>query len=197
MKRRLLAAGLMLVAFIAGLAWAQDSSYSAENRKKGSQSIELSPGGFVPLFVLDSAFSFYSCSNMNPGAVFGIQYRYMLSRHLAVGGSISGSFVTTIGGRTLFLAPICASASWLGGSDLLEFDATLETGMNIMRLSGSGMISPIVKAGAGLSRYISDAWSIGGRFSWWFVPELHTGTYTNLNSYANFLEFGVSARYHF
>jgi len=195
MKKRLLAAGLLL--YLAALVWAQDGSYAMENRKKGSQSIELSPGGFLPLFVLDSTYALYPQTNMNPGAVFGIQYRYMLSPHIAVGGSLSGSFVTTIGGRTLFLAPICATASWLGGSDALEFDLSLEAGLNIMRLSGNGLISPIVKAGAGLSRYISDAWSIGGRFSWWFVPELHTGAYANLNSYGNFLEFGISARYHF
>jgi len=29
------------------------------------------------------------------------------------------------------------------------------------------------------------------------VPEIHLGSYANLDSYANFLEFSIGAQYHF
>ena len=121
----------------------------------------------------------------------------MLGKHFGIGGSIAGSYVTTIGGGTLFLAPIGLSAAWVGGTELLEFEGSTELGMNIMRLYGNGIISPYAKLGIGLSRYINSSWSIGAKMNWWFVPELHIGTYSNLNSFANFLEFSVGATYHF
>lgn len=198
MKKKQVAAVLALLALCAGMVWAQDTTDPfAANRKKGSQSIEISAGGFLPLFVLDNNFAMIPTPNMNPGAAFSVLYRYMLGKNVGIGGSIAGSFVTTIGGRTLFLAPVCVTTSWIFGTDPMVFDVSAEIGMNIMRLSGNGLISPIAKLGGGVSRYISESWSIGGKLLWWFVPELHLGSYTNLNSYANFLEFSIGARYHF
>lgn len=198
MKKKLVAAAIVLLVLCIGMVWAQDSADPfAANRKKGSQSIEISPGGFLPLFVLDSNFAMISTPNMSPGAAFSVLYRYMLGKNLGVGGSIAGSFVTTVGGRTLFLAPVCVSSTWVFGTDPMEFDISAEIGMNVMRLSGNGIISPIAKLGGGISRYISESWSIGGKLMWWFVPELHLGSYANLNSYASFLEFSIGAQYHF
>lgn len=176
----------------------QDTGNSSEVvRKKGDQSITILAGGFIPLFVLDSTGAIMSPSNMYPGASFDVQYRYMLGNHVGVGGSISGAFVTTIGGGTLFFAPIGATAAWIGGGDPLEYEAFTELGMNIMRLYGNGLIEPYAKLGAGVSRYVTSAWSIGVKVAWCFFPEFHFGSYSNLNCYANFLQFSIGASYHF
>lgn len=165
--------------------------------KKGDQSISIMAGGFIPLFVLDATGSPIATPNMSPGAAFGMQYRYMTSKNIGFGASIAGSFVTTIGGGTLFLAPIGAFAAWVSGSDPLELEISTELGMNIIRLYGNGIISPYAKLGALLSRYISSSWSLGVKANWWFVPEVHLGAYSALNSYANFMEISVAAVYHF
>ncbi len=70
-------------------------------------------------------------------------------------------------------------------------------GAEYPRLYGNGLIEPYAKLGAGFSRYVSSSWSIGAKVSWCFMPEFHLGTYSSLNSYANFLEFSVGAVYHF
>ena len=198
MKKKLAAGIIALLLLSTGIVWAQNSADPfAANHRKGSQSIEISPGGFLPLFVLDSNFAVISSPNMSPGAAFSVLYRYMLGKNLGIGGSIAGSFVTTVGGRTLFLAPVCLSSTYVFGTDPMEFDISTEIGMNVMRLSGNGIISPIAKLGGGISRYISESWSIGGKLMWWFVPEIHLGSYANLDSYANFLEFSIGAQYHF
>ncbi len=199
MSRKCIASFVLIASLCVVVASAQETATasSAPAARKGDQSITIIGGGFIPLFVLDNTGTPVATPNMSPGAAFGLQYRYMLGKHFGIGGSIAGSYVTTIGGGTLFLAPIGLSAAWVGGTELLEFEGSTELGMNIMRLYGNGIISPYAKLGIGLSRYINSSWSIGAKMNWWFVPELHIGTYSNLNSFANFLEFSVGATYHF
>lgn len=199
MSRKYIASLALIVSLCAAAAGAQETapSSSAPAANKGDQSITIIAGGFIPLFVLDNNGALISTPNMSPGATFGLQYRYMLGKHFGVGGTVAGSYVNTIGGGTLFLAPIGASAAWVTGSELLEFEGSAELGLNIMRLYGNGLISPYAKLGVGLGRYISTAWSIGANVNWWFVPELHFGSYSKLNAYANFLAFTLGAAYHF
>jgi opacity protein-like surface antigen len=199
MSKKLLAVIAIIASVSALTLGAQENTGNSSEvlRKKGDQSITILAGGFIPLFVLDSTGALISPSNMYPGASFDVQYRYMLGNHIGVGGSISGSFVTTIGGGTLFFAPIGATAAWIGGGDPLEYEFSTELGMNIMRLYGNGLIEPYAKLGAGLSRYVTSTWGIGAKVSWCFFPEFHFGTYSSLNSYANFLEFSIGASYHF
>ena len=202
MSKRLLAITVFIAALGPLVLGAQETQQQTNNSdgasaKKGDQSITILAGGFIPLFVLDNNGALLSDSNMNPGASFGVQYRYMLGRHIGIGASIAGSFVTTLGGGTLFLAPIGASVAWIGGGDPLEYEFSTELGMNIMRLYGNGLIEPYAKVGAGLSRYVGSSWSIGTKVNWCFIPEFHLGSSSNLNRYANFLEFSIGAVYHF
>lgn len=199
MSKKLLAAIMAIACAGALTVGAQENTGNSSEilREKGDQSITIQAGGFVPLFVLDSTGALIPSSNMYPGASFDVQYRYMLDNHIGLGGSISGSFVTTIGGGTLFFAPIGATVAWVGGGDPLEYEVFAELGMNIIRLYGNGLIEPYAKLGAGVSHYVALAWDIGLKVAWCFFPEFHLGTYSNLNSYANFLEFSIGASYHF
>ncbi len=199
MSKKFIASLALIASLCTSVVSAQETAptKSVSSSHKGDQSITIIGGGFIPLFVLNNTGTLIATPNMSPGAVFGLAYRYMLGKHVGIGGTITGSYVTTVGGGTLFLAPIGFSASWVGGTELLEFEGSTELGMNIMRLYGNGIISPYAKVGAGLSRYINSSWSIGAKVNWWFVPELHFGAFGNLNSYANFLEFSAGATYHF
>ncbi len=199
MSKKLLAVIVLIASVNALTLGAQEKTSDpfAAARKKGDQSITILAGGFIPLFVLDNNGALISPSNMYPGASFGVQYRYMLGKSIGIGGSIAGSFVTTVGGGTLFFAPIGVTAAWIGGGEPMEYEISTELGMNILRLYGNGLIEPYAKLGAGFSRYVSSSWSVGAKVSWCFMPEFHLGTYSSLNSYANFLEFSVGAVYHF
>lgn len=196
MRRAVAVLGLAVMMGMAASAQAQNDAYRGW-RARGVQSIEISPGAFLPLFILDTDFSLADTTNLSPGATFSVRYEYLLSRSLGVGAAMAGAFASTIGGRTLFMAPVTGTVYWHGGSDALEFLAGGEVGFNVMRLSGKGLLSPIEKLGGGIARTISDNWSIGGRILYWFAPELHTGTYAGLTMYGNFLEISFGARYHF
>jgi len=161
----------------------------ASTRSKGDQSIMIELGGNLPLFVLDSTGSRISPMNLSFGGSFAVEYRYMMGPNFALGGSGEGAFSTTIGGGTLFLAPIGITGAWVWGREPMEYEVDGALGMNIMRLYGNGLIEPYLKIGGGVSRFIDAAWSIGAKAYWWFVPEFHIGAYSNLNAYANFYNF--------
>ncbi|HPN03363.1 MAG TPA: hypothetical protein PK775_00590 [Rectinema sp.] len=198
MSKRLLSIMLMISTLALTLSAQEKIEDPFEaTRVKGDQSISIDIGGFVPLFVLDNTGTPISPSNMSIGTAFSVQYRYMLGKNFAIGGSGAGSFVTTVGGGTLFLAPIAITGAWIWSREPMEYEVSAELGMNIMRLYGNGLISPIAKFGGGISRFVDSSWSIGFKLNWWFVPEIHLGAYSNLTSYANFLEFSIGANYHF
>jgi hypothetical protein len=194
---------------IAALASVSAGAYAQENakdssqdyfgglHKKGSQLISLSTGTNIPLFIVPADSSATQSVTLGVGAGFNLSYQYFIANRIAVGGTLAGAFNTTIAGRTLFTAPITGEASYWWGVAPLEFMVALHTGIDIMRLSGDGMITPFAKAGFGVFMQASNAWSVGGQAYWWFVPEFHTGTYTNLTRYGNFLEISISAIYHF
>ncbi|HEY9054284.1 MAG TPA: hypothetical protein VIO60_05640 [Rectinemataceae bacterium] len=196
MKRTVVLA-FVLVGFLVSVhAQEQDDLFGGLHRK-GSQMISLSTGGGIPLFILPTDASATEPYPLGVGASFSLSYDYFLANRFALGGSLTGAFNTTVGGRTLFLAPLALRLGYWWGRSPVEFRAGTDLGFCIMRLSGNGVITPFAKAGAGAFVQVSEAWSVGGQTYWWFIPELHTGSYASLNRFANILEISIGALYHF
>jgi hypothetical protein len=201
MKRRLLAIVCGLIVFI-GPLWAQQTETTKtkaviESQQKGSQAILLAVGVNVPLFILPADAQATQNNTLGVGAAFGLQYQYFLFDHVSLGGSLFGSFATTLAGQSLFVAPISAHAAYWWGGAPMEYTAGLDLGMTVMRLSGDGMLTPFAKLGAGAYYKLDSSWSLGGQANVWFIPELHVGDYSNLTRYGAFLDVSVSAVYHF
>ena len=173
------------------------TDYFGGLHKKGSQIISLTTGAGIPLFILPADATATSAYPLGVGASFSLNYEYMIANRLAIGGSLTGAFNTTVGGRTLFMAPIAFKLGYWWGIAPMEYTVGMDLGLNIMRLSGNGIISPFVKVGGGAFVQIAPFWSLGGQTYWWLVPELHYGSYTNLNRIGNFLEISLGALYHF
>ncbi|MEJ5184775.1 MAG: hypothetical protein WHT81_06615, partial [Rectinemataceae bacterium] len=114
MRRAIAVLGLAVMVSMAASAQAQNDAYRGW-RARGVQSIEISPGAFLPLFILDTDFSLAETTNLSPGATFSVRYEYLLSRSLGVGAAMAGAFASTIGGRTLFMAPVTGTVYWHGG----------------------------------------------------------------------------------
>lgn len=190
---------LMLVMLVSAAA-AQDgqaNDYFGGLHRKGSQLIELSTGVQAPLFIIPKDISATESSTLGFGASFSLRYQYFVANSVSVGGTLGGAFNGTIAGRSLFLAPISLHAGYWWGTAPMEYTAGIDLGMNVLRLSGKGMITPFAKLGGGVFRQISEAWSLGGQAYWWLVPEIHTGAYADLTRYGNFMEISFSAVYHF
>jgi hypothetical protein len=165
--------------------------------KKGSQLISLTTGAELPLFILPADSTATSAYPLGVGASFSLNYEYFVANHWALGGSLCGAFNTTVGGRTLFMAPIALKMGYWWGSAPMEYTVGMDIGANIMRLSGDGVITPFAKAGGGAFVQMNQSWSLGAQVYWWLVPELHFGSYASLDRYGHFLEISIGALYHF
>lgn len=197
MKRAVLAGALFLCLGLLASAQATPAAdYFGGYHTKGSQAISLSSGANIPLFILPGDAQ-DTKAPLKAGISFSIGYSYFVADRLSLGGTLTGALNGTVGGRTLFLAPLSARLAYWWGSDPMEYQAALELGLNVMRLSGHGMITPFAKLGTGVYRKIGDAWGLGLQVFWWLVPELHFGTYSDLTRFGNSLEVSVGATYHF
>ena len=165
--------------------------------KKGSQIISLSTGAGVPLFILPEDALATEATPLGIGASFSLSYQYFIANRLTLGGSLTGAFNGTVGGRTLFMAPVALKLGYWWGAAPMEYTVGLDLGLNVLRLSGNGMITPFAKLGGGMFVQISQSWSLGGQVYWWLIPEIHTGAYSDLTRYANSLEISLGAVYHF
>lgn len=201
--KRTIAAGILLMLVSLPL-FAQNTQNTDEHleyfgglHRKGSQIIALNIGMGIPLFILPEDPLATESRPLGLGASFSLSYQYFVANRFTIGGSLTGAFSGTVGGRTLFVAPIAFKMGYWWGRKTLEYNVGLDLGMSFLRLSGNGMITPFAKLGGGLFASVSESWSLGGQVYWWFIPEIHTGSYSDLTRYGNFLEISVGALYHF
>lgn len=198
MKRKTaaLAALILLAALPLFAQTMNEEDYFGGLHRKGSQLISLNAGADIPLFILTDSFAFEQ-ANLGVGASFTLGYQYFIANRLTIGGSLCGAFNGTIGGRTLFVAPIAFKLGYWWGKGTMEYNVGADLGLSILRLSGDGVISPFTKLGGGAYAQVSEAWSLGGLVYWWLIPEIHLGSNSDLTRYGNFLEVSLSALYHF
>jgi len=173
------------------------NDYFGGLHRKGSQIISLSTGAGIPLFILPADALATEATPLGIGASFSLGYQYFIANRITIGGSLTGAFNGTVGGRTLFIAPVALKLGYWWGTAPMEYTVGLDLGMNILRLSGNGMITPFAKLGGGMFVQISQSWGLGGQAYWWLIPEIHTGAYSDLTRYGNFLEISLGAVYHF
>ena len=163
--------------------------------EKGTQTIGISAGLQAPLFTFGGDAS-TTDDKLKLGGLFAFQYQNFVAPGLALGGTISGAFNGTIGGRSLFIAPLSFRTAYWWSLLPFELCVGVEAGGYLMRLEGKGMLGPFAKAGGGAYWRSSPSWSLGLQTYYWLVPEIHTGDYADLTRFGNFLEVGLSAVYH-
>ncbi len=198
-----LVALLLVFLAVTAPAFAQDAAdapasveVQVENPfNKGTQTIGISAGVHIPLFVFGGNATSTE-DNLSTGGLFGFQYQNFIAPGLAIGGSISGAFNGTIGGGSLFVAPLTFRTAYWWSLLPFELCVAAEAGGYLMRYDNHGMVGPFAKAGGGAYWRSSPSWSLGLQTYYWLVPEIHTGDYADLTRFGNFLEVGLSAVYH-
>lgn len=162
----------------------------------GEQTIAIGAGTQIPLFITPGETTTNKETNLSVGGAFSFSYQYFILRGLAIGGTIGGAFNGTIGGLSLFVAPLAFTTAYWWTLAPFEFDVGAAVGGYLSRHDSDGMLGPFAKVGGGAYWRSASAWSLGLQTYFWLVPELHSGSYTALNRTAGFLEVGVSALYH-
>jgi hypothetical protein len=160
----------------------------------GEQLIGLSAGFQIPVFLEPKTGG--GVDNLGLGGSFSFSYQYFLARGLSIGGNLAGAFNGTIGGSSVFTAPLGVTASYWWAKLPFEFTLLGEAGGFLMRYNGEGMIDPFFKLGGGAYWRATSSWSIGLQAFFWLVPEIHYGDYASLSQYGGFVETSVCAVYH-
>jgi len=160
----------------------------------GEQLLGLSAGFQIPAFLVPETGG--GVGNLTLGGSFAFSYQHFVARSLAIGGNIAGAFNGTIGGKSVFTAPLGVTASYWWTRLPFEFSVLGEAGGYLMRYDGHGIIDPFVKAGGAAYWRATPSWSLGLQAYLWFVPEIHYGDYANLSQYGGFVETSIAAVYH-
>lgn len=160
----------------------------------GEQTIGIAIGLQIPSFILPKTDQ--GASNISLGGNFGFSYQYFVARGFAIGGDLSASFNSTIGGSSVFILPLGMTAAYWWTKLPFEFSIMGEGGVYMMRENQQGIFDPFAKAGFGAYWRVSSGWSLGIQPSFWFIPEIHYGKYSSLTQYGGFIDTSIAAVYH-
>ncbi len=190
----------LLVVFVAStLPAQQDSDAFAPTYTLGDQSLAINLGLFVPMFFAGPV-SLFEPANLSLGGAGSLLWSTYLTNEISVGVELGGSFALTPNGRALFLVPIAARGSYSFRAYPFEFPVSLGAGLSIARLEDAVKVDPFIKPGGSFYWYYSTQWAFGANLFYWIIPQIYTNlTYQGVTEtrVGNFLEFTLSARYHF
>ncbi len=161
----------------------------------GEQTISLSAGVQIPLFIAPEEQATDE-AKLKLGGSFSFGYQYFLARGFAIGGTVAGAFNGTIGGNSLFIAPLSFKTAYWWSLLPFELSVGAEIGGYILRVNNHGMLGPFAKVGGGAYWRSATAWSIGLQSHLWIVPEIHVGDYADLTRTAGMVEVSAIAVYH-
>ena len=165
----------------------------------GDQTLRINLGLFAPLFIFGGP-NGPVAGKLIPGGAGSLAWESYLTNELTVGAEIGGSFSFSENFRTLFMVPIAARASYIFRFYPFEMPVTLALGMNISALDDYRKVDPFAKAGTTFYWNYSSQWAFGANLFYWFLPQFYSANSpagADATRYGNFLEFTLSALYHF
>jgi hypothetical protein len=196
-----LAVLFLLVALIP--AWSQITEGEPEPYvpvySLGDQVLSINMGLFLPLFNMLSPDGVTS-PNLSLGAAGALRWESYLSNDMTVGAEVGGSIAMSANRHALFMVPVTARWSYIPRRFPYEFPVSVGLGVNFSRFLEKFKIDPVVKLGGGLYWNYSSQWAFGLNAVYWIVPQIYlAGSEAGSDSsrIGNYLEFSLSALYHF
>ena len=177
-------------AFSAGDNAAPPSQYSL-----GDQTLSINAGLFVPLFFLSTQSGSVGASNLSIGGVGSIDWAAYVSPHIRVGAALGGTFTFDPNWTALLMVPIIAKVSYLIDFYPWEIPITLGAGINILKYSDQSTIDLLIKPGTALMWTYNSSWTFGLNMNYWW--DMQFAPTAGQSRVGNFLEFSLSAFYHY
>ena len=165
------------------------------NVQAGDQYIRISLGAAAPL----SFGNPFTDGKMHIGGVGTLGYHRFITDNIAIGGDASFGSCSTIGGNIFNFVPIIGTFTYQFSLKNFEFPLTLGLGFAWETYSGKtywpGLV---VKPQAGVHYRITSSWSLGGDFSYLWMPQFNK-LYDDSkeNKYGQFFTLELVARYYF
>jgi hypothetical protein len=166
----------------------------------GDQSFSINAGLFFPLFFLDltpeSGSSAVASTNLSVGGTGSLIYEAYLNNHLKVGAEVGGMFAYSPNSNPFFMVPITARIGYEFHFGQFSMPIYMGTGINIITYDDDTNVQFLLKPGISLYWNYTSDWSFGGNLVYWFSPEIVTENPEH-DRIGNFLDFTISAQYHF
>lgn len=186
--------------------YSQDSEPEAPALQKidlynlGDQSFSINAGLFFPLFFLDltppSGTSAAAVTNLTLGGTGSLIYEAYLNNNIKIGAEVGGMFAYSPNMNPFFMVPITARFGYEFHFGQFSMPIYLGTGINIITYQDYTDVQFLLKPGISLYWNYTSSWSFGGNLVYWFAPEVITAD-PDQDRIGNFLDFTLSAQYHF
>lgn len=190
-----------MVLFISVFSYAQETQEQfLEPYSKGSQTFSINLGFLIPLFILfPNQDSFYVPFNdqLTLGGTGSLEWAAFLNNRWSLGVGLAGTFAFTPQENTHSLIPITANLTYNFLFNSFEVPIILGVGFAVNQVDDQVYFGSIAKIGTGLFWNKNAEWAFGIRTQYWIVPEIYFGSQSDLTAYGNFLDIGLSAKFHF
>ncbi len=169
----------------------------------GSQTFTIGAGMFLPLFFHypsppDGVSNFEpALGQMTIGGQGSLTWEAYLTSRFSMGVELAGTFSFGPNGYIHSLIPLTAKASYLFRQGSFEFPVFIHTGIALNQYREQLYLSPIMKPGISGYWNMNAEWGFGLTMKYLWVPEIYFDDKANKSSFGNFLNIGISARYHF
>ena len=170
--------------------------YSTDLYVAGDQTFIISLGTVFPALFYNNKGDSQNMQFTPPvGGTGTLIYNYYLHSKFFLGGEISGLFINTIVGKTLFIVPLGVRAGTQFLLGRFEFPVTLSLGMTWHTYINKAYYGFFAKAGAAAYFRATSEWSFGITAEWSWYPEWTDKASHNVDGH--FVNTMISARYHF
>lgn len=186
-----------------GVAWGQITEGDPEPfvpvYSLGDQALSINLGLFLPLFNMLSPDGITS-TNLSLGAAGSLRWESYLSNSMTVGAEAGGALSLSPNGHGLFMVPLIARWSYIFRQFPYEFPLSAGAGLVVSRFQDALKVDPVIKLGAAFYWNYSNQWAFGLNGVYWIVPQIYSGRSAagpEDSRIGNYLEFSLSALYHF
>ena len=194
-----------LFLFISIPVFAQDAEEEEPEYEKveyytlGDQTFSINAGLFFPLFYHDptpAGDSAIADTNLGLGGTGSIAYDAYLNNNIKLGLEVGGMFAFSPNDNAFGMVPITARGTYEFHFGQFSLPLYLGAGINIITYQENVNVQFLLKPGISFYWNFNSDWSFGANLVYWWSPEIIFEDHTH-DRIGNFLDFTLSAQYHF
>jgi hypothetical protein len=195
--RRIAIIMLMFACIAAPSFAADDTAASVSQYALGDQTMSINAGLFVPLFLLPSGTVLLAGNppQLTFGAVGSLSWAAYVTPQIRLGIDVAGNFTLSPNANVLLMLPFVAKGAYVFTFYPFELPVTFGIGANIVKYVDKSSLDLLLRPGASFYWIYNSSWSFGVNLNYWFDMQFNTDP--SKSRYGNFLEFSLSALYHF
>ena len=197
---------LTLLVFISGSIFAasdddedDDIDTYEESYSLGDQMFVINAGLFIPLFFFDRSLDVME-TNLTLGGTGSLCWQVFLTNHLSLGGELGGMFALSPNRRVLYMIPLTVKATYWFRFYPFEIPISLGLGGNLSILEEAAHIDFIAKPAVGFYWNFNEEWAFGANVTYWFVPQIYSGSgkvQSSHSMFGNFMDVSLSVMFRF